>query len=1000
MTKAQTSQKRILRPPIVTVLGHVNHGKCVSSDTLIPLSDGRILTAKDLYKKLSELGKIEKKDGGWIVLVDKGPKVFSFTGDSVKTSSISTGWKLPVGKRLFRIELASGDKVVTTPEHPFFLFSSNGQILEKRTDQLKEGDFVLVPKNLRFTSALSKVKRAIFENLKKSQNWVLFLRPKEAQKLLNKMKKFGYENLLKERLLTTRFDKLAQKKLRLRAQDFFSLISYFNFSFQQAYSMVGHIKNSTTKWRAGHTSPKIRLPQTRDDFIKLGYILGCLIGDGYIPDGVLDNNDPEVQGAYSSYIEDVFETRTRIKQGHTCQRVFAAGGKTFVRFLTDIVGLPPFKKSATVSIPPLVQKYQPMVKSAIEGWLDTDGYVSPINHCVEFTSKSPSLVKQVAFYLLNYGVHSTVFQKKDFWYLRIANKPYLKLFARNFRPKVRSKAERIKSALSKSSTSRIFDITPIKGELVKDIRYSNEEFPYFDRYKEYSRLSRPFIRRLLGLGLIQGSKDFRAVINTQVSPVKVRKISELEPKEKWVYDFSVDETHNFVAERVFVHNTTLLDKIRKTNVVSGEAGGITQGIGASVVETSEGKKITFIDTPGHEAFSKMRARGAKVADLAILVVAADDGVKPQTKEALSYIKDAKIPFIVVVNKVDLASADVRKVRSQLEKEKVAFEKGGGDTPLVSVSAKKGVGIEELLETITLVSEVHEVKGDPEGELEGVVIETGKDRRGKIATCIVRNGTLRIRDEIISEGVECKVKGLFDDKGRSRKQVPPGGAALILGFSELPPVGGKVRLKDSSESAKVKKGKVKVPTKVKKGEIPLVIKAESAGLLEAVLANLPNRVAVIGTGVGDVNKSEVFLAKSAQPSFIFALGSRVSASVSKLAETEGVTIETFDVIYEFLKRLEELLEKGEEKILGKAEILDEFPYDNRRVAGCTVLQGRIAKSDNIVLMRDDEKLGEAKIASMRKEKQNIDKAQMNDEFGIIFTPQLDFKVGDVILSVKK
>jgi translation initiation factor IF-2 len=446
--------------------------------------------------------------------------------------------------------------------------------------------------------------------------------------------------------------------------------------------------------------------------------------------------------------------------------------------------------------------------------------------------------------------------------------------------------------------------------------------------------------------------------------------------------------------------TTLLDKIRKTNVVAREAGGITQSIGASVVETPEGKKITFIDTPGHEAFSKMRARGAKVADIAILVVAGDAGVKPQTKEALAYIKDAKIPFIVAASKIDLPTADVKKVQSQLEKEGVSFEGRGGDVPLVGVSGKTGKGVEELLEMISLVSEVNEIKGDAKSDLEGVVIETSKDKRGPQALAVITNGTLRIGSNILAEDVSCRVRGLFDDKGKPTKEVKPGEPALILGFSKLPPVGSKI--KPLTTETKVYKEERRRPDQkeLQEGKIPIVAKAKSSGSLEALLANLPEEVKVIYQGVGDVNESDVFMAKSAIPARIFAFESKVPSSVAKLAETEGVKVEMFDVIYKLLERLEQIMEQGKEKVLGKAEILATFPFNDKKVAGCKVLQGRIAKSDNLVIMQGDRKLGDVKITSMKKEKQNIDKAQTNEEFGIIFTSELDFKVGDMLISVRK
>lgn len=444
--------------------------------------------------------------------------------------------------------------------------------------------------------------------------------------------------------------------------------------------------------------------------------------------------------------------------------------------------------------------------------------------------------------------------------------------------------------------------------------------------------------------------------------------------------------------------TTLLDALRKTNIAVTEAGGITQSTGSSVVTTKEGKKITFIDTPGHAAFSDMRSRGAKVADIAILVVAADDGVKPQTKEALKLIKEAQIPLIVAISKIDLPSQNIEGVKGQLEKEGLLFESRGGDTPVVPVSAKKGKGIDELLETISLVAEVHEIKGDPARDLEAVVIESSRDKRGAFANVIVRNGTLMVGEDIYAENVGFRIRALFNYKGESVREVLPGEPAQILGFEEIPPVGAKVTNKGSLAGGEVKDEVQKVG-KLSEGQIAVILKARSIGSLEALVANLPPNIVVIGSGVGDVNESDVLNAKSSNAR-IFAFESDVSANVAKLAETEGVHIEKFEVIYELLERLSELLKKGQVEILGKAEILAVFPFNNKKVAGCKAFEGRIAKNDNIIVTRGEKEVGMAKAVSMKRQKNTLTEAKAGEEFGVIFEPQLDFEIGDVLVSVRK
>jgi translation initiation factor IF-2 len=448
--------------------------------------------------------------------------------------------------------------------------------------------------------------------------------------------------------------------------------------------------------------------------------------------------------------------------------------------------------------------------------------------------------------------------------------------------------------------------------------------------------------------------------------------------------------------------TTLLDKIRNTNVQGKEAGGITQGIGASVVTTSEDKKITFIDTPGHAAFANMRSQGAKVADIAILVVAADDGVKPQTKEALEYILAAEIPFIVAITKTDLRTASLAKVKDELGREQVLFEGRGGDTPLVAVSGKTGKGIDELLEMIILVSELNEIgKIDKEDEklLEAVVIETGKDRRGPFASVVIRKGEISVGGEIVTETVKTKVRALFNFCGKSVKKALAGEPVQILGFSDLPAVGSRVWCLEDGVPALAVEEKKQIRQKAKEDELVVVIKASNAGSLTAVTANLPEKAVVISSSVGAVNESDVFLAKSAGAD-IFTFESKAPTGVKKLAATEGVEIHTFKIIYELFEKLEEIIEEGKVKILGKAKVLEIFPYNKRKVAGCKVSEGVVRPSDKIILTRNEKELGEVKITSFKKGKEVIKQAIQGEECGIIFAPQLEFEVGDVLLSIRK
>ncbi len=445
--------------------------------------------------------------------------------------------------------------------------------------------------------------------------------------------------------------------------------------------------------------------------------------------------------------------------------------------------------------------------------------------------------------------------------------------------------------------------------------------------------------------------------------------------------------------------TTLLDKIRNTHIQNKEAGGITQKIGASQVTTKDEKKITFIDTPGHAAFSKMRSRGADVADIAILVVAADDGVKPQTTEALDYIKKAKIPFIVAFTKTDLPSASPDKATSQLEKLGVVFEGKGGDTPYVSVSGKTGEGIKDLLETITLVSEVNDFKGDENAPLEAVVIETSTGKGGPLASVVIRNGSLKVGDSLFNEQLVGKVKGLIGFEGRSIKNVGPGDAAQILGFSVLPVIGTKIKTKESLDVTKSQKTTKKEVKESVEGEIRILLKADTAGSLEAIIASLPAKIVVIESGVGEIGESDVLMAKSSKAE-ILAFNIKTRSNVMKLADTEDIKVETFDIIYKLLERLDEIIKGQDEEVSGKAQIIAIFPFNNKKVAGCKILEGVINKTDKLILKSETKNIGQVKIVSMKKQKQEVTSAKSQEEFGAIIEPQLDFKVGDMLLSLRK
>lgn len=448
--------------------------------------------------------------------------------------------------------------------------------------------------------------------------------------------------------------------------------------------------------------------------------------------------------------------------------------------------------------------------------------------------------------------------------------------------------------------------------------------------------------------------------------------------------------------------TTLLSKIRKRDLTKKEFGGITQHIGAYQIE-HQGKQITFIDTPGHVAFSKMRARGAEVTDLVVLVVAADDGVMPQTRESLEHIKAAKVPFLVAINKMDLPQSNSKMVKEQLQKEEVLVEELGGDVVCVEISAKTGKGIDELLDLILLLSEMEELRADPNGPLEAVVIESKLDaRRGPLATVLVKNGSLRIGDEIRTEDFLGKVKAMFDENGERVRIARPSQPVEVLGFKEVPPIGSKVLKAGAEVGPKKAIAKRGVESKIatEKGQFKIILKSDVQGTLEAVIGSLPGEVQVIFQGVGDINESDVLLAATTRANII-GFNVRTPSAVAKLAETEKVRVRLYRVIYELLDDLKKWLEEPKviKEVLGEGEIIAEFEIKGKRIAGCRVKKGKISKSDKLHLKRGKEILGEIKIKSMKHRKEEITEAVVGEEFGAVFTPSLDFKIGDGIISYK-
>lgn len=472
--------------------------------------------------------------------------------------------------------------------------------------------------------------------------------------------------------------------------------------------------------------------------------------------------------------------------------------------------------------------------------------------------------------------------------------------------------------------------------------------------------------------------------------------------------------------------TSLLDRIRKANVIAGEAGGITQHIGAYTVNIKN-HAITVIDTPGHEAFTAMRSRGAQITDIAVLVVAADDGVMPQTVEAINHAKAAGVPILVAINKIDKPGADPERVKQELTKYNLVVEEWGGETIAVNVSAKTGEGIESLLEMIIMMSEMEELTADPGREARGSVIESQIKRgKGSVATLLVQQGTLHVGDSIISGTTYGKIRTMIDDKGKRLKKAGPSTPVEISGLSDIPAAGDDFIVLENEKEARSLAEKRK---EMQKGErqrrsnislddlfsqiqdgniqdVNIIIKADVQGSIEAIkqsLEKLDNeavRINIIHGAVGAINETDVLLASTSN-AIVIGFNVRPDKNAVKLAETEEVDIRLYRVIYDAVEDIKKAMEgmlapEFREKVMGNAEIREVFKIPSiGTIAGCYITDGKINRNDDVRIIRDGIVVLEAKIASLRRFKDDVKEVNTGYECGIGIEKYNDLKVGDNI-----
>ncbi len=479
--------------------------------------------------------------------------------------------------------------------------------------------------------------------------------------------------------------------------------------------------------------------------------------------------------------------------------------------------------------------------------------------------------------------------------------------------------------------------------------------------------------------------------------------------------------------------TSLLDAIRETEVAAGEAGGITQHIGAYEARV-DGKRIVFIDTPGHEAFTRMRARGAKVTDIVVLVVGADDGVMPQTEEAIDHARAAGVPIVVAINKIDKPDAQPERVKRQLSDRKLMPEEWGGDTVMVEVSAKTKKNIPRLLEMILLVGDLRELKADPDAPASGTVLESRMDKgRGPVATVLVQNGTLHVGDVFIVGAVYGKVRAMFDDRGQPIKKAGPATPVEVLGLQGVPEAGDQFQVADEAKARHIveyRQSKQREATLAKTAssgrltldqlheqlragelkELPVVVKADVQGSVEVLSEMLPKlsndqvKLKVIHASVGAVTETDVLLA-SASNAVIVAFNVRPERKASDLAQREGVDIRLHTIIYELLDELKQavsglLSPVIKETYLGRAEVRDTFRVKGvGMIAGCSVQDGILKRDADVRVLRDNVVIYTGRISSLRRFKEDANEVRQGFECGVGVSNFSDVKVGDILECFK-
>ena len=1033
------------RQPILSVLGHVDSGKCVAPDTEIRLSNGVTVEAEYLFDEYKGEGERVEDEEGEVYSLENGPELLGVEDGAIVSCEAENIWRLEKD-RLLRFELSDGSEIEVTPEHPF-LVMEDSELNFKAAEELGESNMVAVPEKLpKDEKDLPELKAETLKVLSENERILCFTGSDFSEEL----KKNGEG--IRGQLLTNHLTDCRNNN-RFRLQDVVTVCEETQVPLEEAYENIVRIKQSTLNQRAGSTSKKIELPSTESEFEDLAYSVGMMLGDGSREATKLYNDSEALRTKFKGKIENATGVETQVNTYEKqVDEVYIQCGKTLSKFFEILFDFPVEQKSQSIKLSVYAQRLpKNILANLISGYFDADGYVNKKGG-VQATSASKDMISSLKTALKQFGISAYISQKEEYYTLCITGKENLKQFTQiGFRHP--DKKERFKQHLKKSNRNPVTGHTPIKGEEIREARveigasHTEIDIPYQKRYEEYDRVSKSYLREFVQeinetrntpefklnkdektdiLESLEKHPDTREEIYEEESIDHPRLLNHLlslesqnlidrseeeiqitqkgeEILEKWkedkseklqqlekiadsdlkfveiseitekdggtVYDFTT-EANTFIAEDIVVHNTTILDEIRESHIVEGEAGGITQMIGATEVPIETVEEVCgelldsldteltipgllFIDTPGHAAFSSLRKRGGSISDIAVLVIDIEEGVQPQTEEAIKILQESETPFVVALNKVDKLPGwksgeeyFTRNIRKQSDKvqqkldEKIYelmgelneydmvadrfdrvdnFQK---KVAMVPTSAKTGEGMPELLMVLSGLSqnyladrlEVHEGMG------KGTVLEVTEQKgHGTTIDAIIYDGKAKKEDKLVygtADGAKVTdIRALLeprpleeirlDKQYREVDEITPAAGVKISG-KDLEGVISGAPIRTASEE-ELEEAKKEVEEELETTQFEtlkegVVVKADSLGSLEAVMTEVEkDKIPVQKAEVGKITKSDIVEVENEEPEnrSIFGFNTDMTPQAEKLAREKGVEVFISDVIYEII-----------------------------------------------------------------------------------------------------